>query len=125
VTKSTFGDELRRLRRAAKLTLADLAEAIDVSIVYVSQIERGDRSPPKVEDIRKLAKRLGVPAEADRLVALADRSRPSVQIPLKGKSERETDVLLALARESEQGGLPEEAVQELFDILQKYKRGDK
>lgn len=120
--QAPFGVEIRRLRRQAGLTLADLAEAVGVSIVYVSQIERGDRHPPSPEGIRKLAARLGVPEQYGRLQALADRSRPSVEIALKGKTELEADMLLALARESEQGGLSPEAVEELLGILKKHKR---
>lgn len=36
------GAELRRLRRGCGLTLEDLAEAIDMDVGYVSDMERGE-----------------------------------------------------------------------------------
>jgi DNA-binding XRE family transcriptional regulator len=40
-----FGGELRRLRRARRLTQYDLANDIDVSPTYISEIETGKRIP--------------------------------------------------------------------------------
>lgn len=41
-----LGDRIRNLRRKRGLTQEDLAEALDLSVAYVSLIERGGRNPP-------------------------------------------------------------------------------
>ena len=39
------GDTLRRTRHNAERTLGDVARLLDVSVVYVSDLERGNRRP--------------------------------------------------------------------------------
>ncbi len=41
-----LGARIRKLRRQRGLTQGALAEAVDLSIAYVSLIERGGRNPP-------------------------------------------------------------------------------
>jgi transcriptional regulator with XRE-family HTH domain len=55
-----LGIQLRSLRKAKELSLADLAAAADLSIGMVSQIERGLASP-SIRSLRKLGEALGVP----------------------------------------------------------------
>ena len=45
VVKETTGNQVRRLRRAADLTQADLAKAVEVSRQTVVSIEGGDYAP--------------------------------------------------------------------------------
>ena len=54
-----FGKRIRELRRERKLTQAQLAERVELSINYISQIETGVASPT-FETIVKLAEGLGV-----------------------------------------------------------------
>lgn len=56
----TLGADLRALRKARGLTLADLAEALDRSVGWLSQVER-DISEPSIVDLRQIAAALGVP----------------------------------------------------------------
>ena len=58
----TFGAEVRELRRARQMTLADLAAASGVSVSHLSAIERGSTSPT-LSKISKIAVGLGVPDE--------------------------------------------------------------
>lgn len=39
-----IGDRIREIRKSKNMTLRDLAEKVGVSFVYVSQIERGERT---------------------------------------------------------------------------------
>ena len=41
-----LGERVRGLRRDRGLTQEDLAESLDLSVAYVSLIERGGRNPP-------------------------------------------------------------------------------
>lgn len=55
-----FGQTVRTLREDAGKTMGDLARALDVSVTYVSDIERGQRPPPSAETVDAIAKFLGV-----------------------------------------------------------------
>ncbi len=54
-----FGHKFRRWRKEAGLTMGDVARKLDLSIPYISDIERGNRPPPRVEILERAAKALG------------------------------------------------------------------
>lgn len=56
----SLGADLRALRKARGLTLAELADLVDRSVGWLSQVER-DLSSPAVGDLRDLAAALDVP----------------------------------------------------------------
>lgn len=58
-SSTTLGADLRALRKARGLTLADLAERLDRSVGWLSQVER-DLSEPSITDLRHMAAALGV-----------------------------------------------------------------
>ena len=53
----TFGDEIRRLRKAQGWTLQNLSERVGVGASYLSQVERG--AMPSTQQVKKLAEALG------------------------------------------------------------------
>jgi len=55
-----FGARLRQLRREANLTQEQLASAAEISVDFLSLVERGINAP-SFENLDKLAKALGVP----------------------------------------------------------------
>ncbi|EPX77827.1 helix-turn-helix domain-containing protein [Litoreibacter arenae] len=55
----TLGADLRALRKARGLTLSELAETMDRSVGWLSQVER-DKSEPSITDLRHMAKALDV-----------------------------------------------------------------
>lgn len=59
-TPQTLGADLRALRRARGLTLAQLAQALGRSVGWLSQVER-DKSEPSIADLRQIASRFDVP----------------------------------------------------------------
>jgi transcriptional regulator with XRE-family HTH domain len=61
-----FGERIRSLRRAAKLTQRETAERLPMSPGNLSRLETGDYGPPSDEVIERLADVL----EADRLELL-------------------------------------------------------
>jgi transcriptional regulator with XRE-family HTH domain len=61
-----LGERVREHRRTRGLTQEALAEALDLSVAYVSLIERGGRNPPYTTVVA-IARALGVPAS--RIVA--------------------------------------------------------
>jgi transcriptional regulator with XRE-family HTH domain len=58
----TLGEFIRGQRKAAQMSLRDLADATHVSNPYLSQIERGLRRP-SAEVLQQLAKALRISAE--------------------------------------------------------------
>ncbi len=57
---ASLGADLRALRKSRGMTLLQLAEKTGWSVGWVSQVER-DISHPSIEDLKGLAKALGVP----------------------------------------------------------------
>ena len=56
-----FSSNIRRARALKKLSQDALAQKADVSVSYVSMLERGLRSPP-LETVEAFARALRVPA---------------------------------------------------------------
>jgi len=59
INSNTLGADLRALRKARRLTLAELADKLDRSVGWMSQVER-DISIPTIADLRELAAVLDV-----------------------------------------------------------------
>lgn len=57
--RKNFGKKLKTLRRQAGLTQEHLAEATEISVDFISLVERGINSP-SFDNLEKLAKALGV-----------------------------------------------------------------
>lgn len=72
-----FGKYVRRAREARDMTLTELARRVEVSIAYLSRIERERENPPPDRLISALAQALGLPA--DKLFAAARRLPPDMR----------------------------------------------
>jgi len=57
-TAASVGERLRRWRQVARLLLADVARATDLSPGYISQVERG-LANPSLETLKRLADAVG------------------------------------------------------------------
>ena len=66
----TFGQKIKRLRKAKKITQSELAESVGVDFTYISKIEndKGIRTPAEAT-IRKLA--IFLETDAEELILLA------------------------------------------------------
>jgi transcriptional regulator with XRE-family HTH domain len=60
----SFGEYVKSLRKKHGYTLKQLAELSGVSDAQISRIENGSRGVPKLENLKKLAKALDVPADS-------------------------------------------------------------
>jgi predicted ATPase/DNA-binding XRE family transcriptional regulator len=72
---ASFGDRLRRLRKAALLSQEELAARSGLSVRGISDLERGARYAPRLETVRMLADALAL-GERDRAALLA-AARPA------------------------------------------------
>ncbi|MEV6857181.1 helix-turn-helix transcriptional regulator [Streptomyces microflavus] len=110
-----LGEYLREQRRAAQLSLRQLAEAAGVSNPYLSQIERGLRKP-SAEVLQQVAKALRISAETlyVRAGILDEREREELEtraVILADPSinERQKNVLLQIYDSfRENGFVPEQ-----------------
>ena len=59
-TSSRFGQLLRQARNDREITLQELSSKSDVSITYLSDLERGKLTNPTLEIVRRVAAALGV-----------------------------------------------------------------
>ncbi|MFD2172128.1 helix-turn-helix domain-containing protein [Tumebacillus lipolyticus] len=57
----TLGAKLREMRLSKKWTLNELSQRSGLSISHISSLERGTRTKPSMEVVRKLANALQVP----------------------------------------------------------------
>ncbi|MEM7089784.1 MAG: XRE family transcriptional regulator [Pseudomonadota bacterium] len=57
---ATLGADIRALRKSRGLTLTEIAERLNRSVGWLSQVER-DKSDPSISDLRQIAECLGVP----------------------------------------------------------------
>ncbi len=56
-----IGRTVERLRTRQGISQRDLAKRARVTQAYVSLLERGEKSNPSIEVVKRLAKALGVP----------------------------------------------------------------
>jgi transcriptional regulator with XRE-family HTH domain len=116
---STFGNELRAIRRNAKLTLLDLAKVAGLSVAYVSQIERGERNPPNNTVIVIWLRLMKCSHRLDEFIELAKSSQTRVSVPLDNTRSKANSVLTALARSYEENNLGEDVWTEIRTILER------
>ena len=93
---SKFGKALRRIRQEKGLYLKHVADHMGWSVVYVSDIERGNRNPPGQKEIKKLSRYLDVNPE--ELLDLADSQKGFIELNLKGLNKEQQNTALCLAR---------------------------
>ena len=110
-----FGSTLRRHRRQAGKTLGDLARLLGISIVYVSDVERGNRRPLSNARILKAAGFLG--ADPGHLIRAADRERGFIEYDMARAGELEADVVGGLMSGLARGGISNSQLEGIKKIL--------
>jgi len=90
-----FGN-LRREREEREVTLTELARRVDISIAYLSRIERERENPPPDRLMTALARALDLPV--DEVFAAARRLPPDPRV--------RTDDVIAVYRRQSAGRAP-------------------
>ena len=110
-----FGDALRKQRREAGRTLGDVAQLLGVSVVYVSDVERGNRRPFSNERIVEIAKFIG--GDPAPLIAAADVERGVIEYDITKAKPLEADVVGGLVSGLARGGVSEDLLERINEIL--------
>lgn len=111
-----FGSLLRRQRRDRAKTIGDLARFLEVSVAYVSDVERGNRNPFSTERILKIANFLGQDPTA--LMEAAGLERGLIEYDIRSASPLEAAVVGGLVTGLARGGISEEKLHTIQRILQ-------
>lgn len=110
-----FGDALRRTRQDAERTLGDVAKLLDISVVYVSDVERGNRRPFSNERILKVAKFLKT--DPAPLITAADVERGVIEYDITKAKPLEAEVVGDLVSGLARGGVTDDQLQKIRNIL--------
>lgn len=110
-----FGDLARDTRVRARKTLKQVAGALELSVVYISDIERGNRRAPSPEMARRWAQI--VDGDPDQFERYAKLDRDDVELPINRSNidwiGNEAAVLLARSWE----GLSEKQLRQIVGIV--------
>lgn len=115
-----FGEVLRDMRRKADRTLGQVSRMLDVSTVYLSDVERGNRKPFTRQRILKIAEFLET--NPNNLLQAADRERGVIEYDISKSSSLEVEVVGGLVTGLARGGVTKKQLGRIKDIL---KEGDK
>ncbi len=110
-----FGDALRKARRNAERTLGDVAKLLGVSVVYVSDVERGNRRPFSNERIVRIAR--FVKTDPAPLIAAADVERGVIEYDIAKAKPLEAAVVGDLVSGLARGGITDDQLQRIQKIL--------
>ena len=86
-----FGDYLKRIRKRKKITQENLARSLEVSSVYIHQLETGKVDAPSFDRCQQISSILGVKAEEIWSVSRAERLKRFIE--KEAISEQELEVL--------------------------------
>ncbi len=115
-----FGEALRKARHNAEKTLGDVATLLGVSVVYVSDVERGNRRPFNNERIIKVAK--FVNADPTPLIAAATAERGVIEYDITKANPLEAAVVSDLFSGLARGGVSDDQLEQIKRILEDSKR---
>ncbi|MEI9968611.1 MAG: helix-turn-helix transcriptional regulator [Terracidiphilus sp.] len=114
--RESFGELIRTSRRRLNKSLQDVANAIGVSAVYVSEVERGKRPPFTAERLPALSRVLEL--DLAELKAAAWATRRMIDWDPASASVKQIQALVELAR----GGLSESQLDQILEIATKEQK---
>ncbi|MBO1265085.1 helix-turn-helix transcriptional regulator [Proteiniclasticum sp. SCR006] len=83
VSPNQFGEFVANKRKEKEISLRGMAELLDLSPAYWSDIEKGRRNPPNLNTLQELAKILGLTnGEFDEMVDMASVDRDEIPMDL-------------------------------------------
>lgn len=113
-----FADVMREARIDARIGLRELARVTGLSPSFISDVERGNRNPPRQQVVRVIASTLGL--DPDMLVKLAADAHPTrhvAELDLQQYADEQVQMALTLARRWDAGELDAETARRILTIL--------
>ncbi len=117
-----FGELLRTARRKAGKTLGQLARGLGVSVVYLSDVERGHRKPFTRERVLKAAEFLEM--DPTQLLEAASRERGFIEYDITKAKPLEADVVSGFVAGLARGGVSDDQLLEIQRILEGSKKSN-
>lgn len=112
-----FGQRIRQLREDRGITMAALAQELEVSSAYLSALEHGHRGRPSPMLIDRICAYFGlIWDDADELRQLGRLSHPRIVIDTSGLNPAATELANRLARDI--GHLTPTQIEQMLDLLQ-------
>lgn len=112
----SFGELIRMSRRRLNKSLQDVAHALGVTAVYVSEVERRKRPPFTMERLPALAEVLDL--DYNELVSSAWAERKMIDWDPSSASDKQIRALIALAR----GGFSDGELDDILRIATKEQK---
>lgn len=109
----SFGELIRASRRRLNKSLQDVADALGVTAVYVSEVERRKRPPFTTERLPSLSRVLGL--DLKTLTAAAWAEKGMIEWDPSSASDKQIEALVALAR----GGFSEPELEAILKIARR------
>jgi transcriptional regulator with XRE-family HTH domain len=107
-----FGELIRASRRRLNKSLQEVADALGVTAVYVSEVERRKRPPFTMERLPTLSRVLGI--DLNTLITAAWTERGMIEWD-PGASDKQIEALVALAR----GGFSDKELEDILKIARR------
>ena len=116
MTKKSFGQTIRHLRKEKRLTQKDVAKKLNIDVTYLSKIENEKLNPPAQDKIIALAKILEV--DSDFLITEAGK----VPEDIVNMIPKNSTTIPKLLREGKD--LSDDDWDRVRDYIKKLKRSD-
>jgi len=116
----SFGEAFRQARIAKKLTVREVAEHVEKSIGYLSDVEHNRKRPPKLELVSELEDFLGI--EDGKLLRLAAKFRKKVPKEVTNKIRMAPRLSEALLRADADRELTDEQFDEVLDFIEQIRK---
>lgn len=115
-----FADLIRRRRKELELTLSTVAAAVGWSVPYLSELERGIKTPAlNKASLEGLAGVLGL--DADTVIATAQVAKRSVEFRFDGRRDDERKAVLLFARRFQAGALTAEESDQVIKLFESFR----
>ncbi|NFN85900.1 helix-turn-helix transcriptional regulator [Clostridium sporogenes] len=83
MSPNKFGEFVSERRKEKKISLRRMAELLDLSPAYWSDIEKGRRNPPNINKLQEIANILGLSHdELDDMIDIASEDRDEIPMDL-------------------------------------------
>ena len=122
----TFGEYLKQKRLDKEITLRGFAKLVDISPVYLCDLEKGRKAAPSMEVMQKMVSKLALNKEESErfydLAALEQTAKNPIPKDLNAFL-KDNDVIVSALRTAKDLDATDEEWQDFIDKLRKSREG--